>query len=242
MKELIKRAFEKHKSGRNCYSWKIRRELGMDRTAFDKALQELIVSRAVQVIGGDPSIMTPKQIEDSYKDRQGNLFPSVRWLEADPEAKAKRGRKKSKPKESPLATHKPETPEPVKPDPDATNYLVANMETIKAVCQKTVDPQKRWNAAPKLLPGLEAAMDFTTFKQQTPMLLAVIYAIDNKPKVMPPKKFMGWNVHEDKRGYVCLVRRIDGKTLKSIYVGKGWDEAKATMKIRSLKNPGPGPS
>jgi len=91
---------------------------------------------------------------------------------------------------------------------------------IKAVYQKTEVPQKRWNAARKLLPGLEAVMDFTTFKQQTPMLLAVIYAIDNKPKVIPPKKFMGRNVHEDKQGYIRLIKRIDGKKLTSYIIAR----------------------
>ena len=27
---------------------------------------------------------------------------------------------------------------------------------------------------------------------------SLVIQIDNKPKVVPPKKFMGWNVHEDK--------------------------------------------
>lgn len=230
MKEQIKKAFEKHKKGRNCYIWKIRRELGASRDKFDQAIRELIVNQTVQAIGGDPSSMTEEQVKDSYQDRQGNLFPSIRWLKTDPEPKAK----KSVPEDKLVATSKPVV-EKTQTDPAATEYLVVNIETIKKVCQENEGHQKRWNLVRKLLPNIESVMDFATFKQQIPIVLSVIQSFDNKPKVKPPKKFMGWNVHEDKRGYVRLVRRIDGKKLKSLYVGKGWNEAKAVEKIRSLK-------
>jgi hypothetical protein len=230
VKEQIKKAFEKHKQGRNCYIWKIRRELGASRDKFNQAIRELIVSQTVQVIGGDPSSMTSDQVEDSYQDWQGNLFPSIRWLRTEPEPKAK----KSAPADNLVETSK-SVAEKTQTNPAATEYLVANIETIKEVCQKNEGHQKRWNLVRKHLPNIESIMNFATFKQQIPIILAVIQSFDNKPKLKPPKKFMGWNVHEDKRGYVRLVRRIDGKKLKSLYVGKGWNEAKALEKIRSLE-------
>lgn len=89
-----------------------------------------------------------------------------------------------------------------------------------------------WQAICQRLPIIEKVMSLNTFKQQVPIILDVIQKMDNMPQQYdPPKKFRGWNVHKDRKGFIRIVKRVDGKSLKSIYIGKTWDPGKADQKI-----------
>ena len=215
MKAEFKKAFEKHKTGRNAYIWKIRRELNLDRQTFDQELKTLIVNQAIQTIGGDPSIMDADQVKDSYQDSNNNLHVALRWIDQDqtPEQKAE--------------------PDQIKPP---TEFLMDSLDVIKDIYRKYSTHAERWQAIKKRLPEINSIMSLNTFKQQVPIILAVIQKMDNMPQQSdppadPPKKYRGWNVHQDKKGFIRIVRRTDGKNLKSIYIGKAWDPGKADQKI-----------
>lgn len=207
-KEKFKGAFEKHKTGRHCYVWKIRRELNLSKAEFDKGLKKLITDQVVQVIGGDPSIMSEQEIKDSYLDSNNNLHIAIRWIEQ---------------------------PEQPKQQQSPVDFLLDNLDVVRSICAEYSTHAERWQDLKERLPGVENAMSLNTFKQLTPIILAVIQKLDNKPEpVKPPRKFMGWNIHQDNRGFIRMVRRVDGKKLKSVYVGKAWSEQKARERIRKV--------
>ena len=214
MKSEFKKAFEKHRFGRNAYIYKIRRELNLDRQTFDQELKNLIVNQTVQTIGGDPSVMTEQEVKDSFQDNKNNLHIAIRWIEQE------------------------QTPEPEQIKPP-TDFLMDNLDVIKDICRKYSTHAERWEAINQRLPEIKSVMSLNTFKQQTPIILAVIQKMDNIPQVEqvqsdPPEKFKGWNVHRDKKGFIRIVKRIDGKQLKSVYIGKYWNEQKANEKIEKI--------
>ena len=212
MKSEFKKAFDKHRSGRNCYIYKIRQALSLDRATFDNELKKLIVNQTVQTIGGDPSIMDADQVKDSYQDSNNNLHIALRWIDQE------------------------QTPEQVQPP---TDFLMDNLDAIKEISRKYSTHAERWEAINQRLPEIEKVMSLNTFKQQVPIILAVIQKMDNIPQVEqvhadPPEKFKGWNVHQDKKGFIRLIKRVDGKRLKSLYIGKYWNEQKANEKVEQV--------
>lgn len=207
-KEKFKGAFEKHRSGRIAYIWKLRQEMNMDREIFDQELKKLTVGQVIQTIGGDPSIMSEQEIKDSYLDSNNNLHIAIRWIEQ---------------------------PEQPKQQQSPVDFLLDNLDVVRSICAEYSTHAERWQDLKERLPGVETAMSLNTFKQLTPVILAVIQKLDNKPEpVKPPRKFMGWNIHQDNRGFIRMVRRVDGKKLKSVYVGKAWSEQKARDRIRKV--------
>ena len=50
--------------------------------------------------------------------------------------------------------------------------------------------------------------------------------------VDPPKSFNGWSAQTDKKGYIRLYRKLDGK-LVCVYVGKRWSDELAREKLRA---------
>jgi len=59
---------------------RIREYLNWDRNRFDSVLKKLTHDLIIELHGGDPSIMTKAEIEDSYVDpRTGFLFITMTW-------------------------------------------------------------------------------------------------------------------------------------------------------------------
>jgi hypothetical protein len=52
----------------------VRESLDWPRERFDRALQEVRRALAIELHGGDPSILTPQEIADSYSDTTGTLY------------------------------------------------------------------------------------------------------------------------------------------------------------------------
>ena len=50
------------------------------------------------------------------------------------------------------------------------------------------------------------------------------------PRVTVPKDFLGWTVDMNGSKYFKVYKRIGGK-LRTIYIGKEWDERLASLKI-----------
>ena len=48
-----------------------------------------------------------------------------------------------------------------------------------------------------------------------------------------PKNFQGWTVQRSKDGFIRLYKSFKGK-VKSLYIGRVWDESKASEKIREI--------
>ena len=55
-------------------------------------------------------------------------------------------------------------------------------------------------------------------------------AIPVQEATPPPSRFNGWNVQTGKDGYIRLYRKVAGK-VRTLHVGKVWDEAKAVEKV-----------
>ena len=73
-------AFQSVGKGRNFVRiHRIREDLGWPEKKFDQILKSLMSSYTVEIHGGDPSTMTEKEIEGSYKDEKGRLFLTISW-------------------------------------------------------------------------------------------------------------------------------------------------------------------
>jgi len=58
---------------------RIRESLQWPEKTFDTVLTSLMQNYAVELHGGDPSSMSEKEIENSYKDENGRLFLTISW-------------------------------------------------------------------------------------------------------------------------------------------------------------------
>ncbi|KPA18560.1 hypothetical protein MHK_001222 [Candidatus Magnetomorum sp. HK-1] len=79
--KAFKAAYDKIGNGRGFVRiHKIRERLKWSQKEFEKVLKDLIHDLTIEVSGGDPSIMSEKEIEDSYIDpRTGFLFITLTW-------------------------------------------------------------------------------------------------------------------------------------------------------------------
>ncbi len=67
------------KGQRLVYIHHIRKQLDWPQYRFDSVLADLRKDCAVELHGGDPSVMTEKEIQDSFMDEKGMLYISVSW-------------------------------------------------------------------------------------------------------------------------------------------------------------------
>jgi hypothetical protein len=58
---------------------RLRDALGWPREHFDQALMDLMATYAVELHGGDPSLLTPDELRDSFTDRHGTLYITMSW-------------------------------------------------------------------------------------------------------------------------------------------------------------------
>jgi len=58
---------------------RIRDALQWPEETFDTVLKSLMQNYTVELHGGDPSSMSEKEIENSYKDENGRLFLTISW-------------------------------------------------------------------------------------------------------------------------------------------------------------------
>jgi hypothetical protein len=76
-------------------------------------------------------------------------------------------------------------------------------------------------------------MSRNTFRTITPVVLATAARL--APEAPPaPRTFRFWTVGRDRGGLIRLHRKFSGK-LKSVYIGKVWDEAKARERTEAVE-------
>lgn len=64
---------------RMVYIYMVRHHLNWSRERFDKLIRKLRAEYRIQLHGGDPSVMTEDQVQDSFMDERGVLYISVSW-------------------------------------------------------------------------------------------------------------------------------------------------------------------
>lgn len=76
----FKAAYNKVGKGQNFVRiHRIREYLNWDREHFDNTLKELMADYTIELHGGDPSIMTEKEIKNSFTDEHGVLYINLTW-------------------------------------------------------------------------------------------------------------------------------------------------------------------
>ena len=105
-----------------------------------------------------------------------------------------------------------------------------------------------WEALMVSCPEITQTMSFNTFRINLvgfTVLMALVHAdqaLEQDAKVTEkdeagemPKSFQGWTVQRSKKdGFVRLYKSFSGK-VKCLYIGKSWDEIKASTKISKVK-------
>ena len=76
--ERFTRAYQDHGRGYVPIYW-LRDRLNLPADRFDSILDQLSASGQIILQPGDPSSLTPEQIEKSYQDETGNLRIAVTW-------------------------------------------------------------------------------------------------------------------------------------------------------------------
>jgi hypothetical protein len=101
-----------------------------------------------------------------------------------------------------------------------------------------------WDTLIDSCPEISQAMQFNTFKTHLAGFIVLMeliqadQAITRKAEPMtepnePPKSFQGWTVQRGKDGFIRLYKSFKGK-VKSLYIGRAWDESKAATKISGV--------
>ena len=67
--EQFKEGYKLLKKGRLCYIWELRKYLNWSRDRFDSIVKSLVKDCTIQLHGGDPSILTRTQVENSFKQK-----------------------------------------------------------------------------------------------------------------------------------------------------------------------------
>ena len=76
----LRAAHDKARQGRLSYIHAVRNALNWESERFEATLKALRDSYAVQLTGGDPSILTDQEIRDSFTDERGQRFLSIRFI------------------------------------------------------------------------------------------------------------------------------------------------------------------
>jgi len=77
---IFKTAYESVRNGGGVVRiHRIREYLDWSRERFDKTLKKLMADYTVELHGGDPSVMTEKEIKDSFTDKEGLLYINLTW-------------------------------------------------------------------------------------------------------------------------------------------------------------------
>jgi len=120
--------------------------------------------------------------------------------------------------------------------------ILEHLDAVRAAYQGGRTHQQAFDHLVSTCPAL-AGMEYNTFRTRAPLVLEVaewlhrgyqarIAALraelaEAKPEtVQPPKSFEGWSVQIGKDGYTRLYKKLGGK-VKTLYVGRGWNEKKA---------------
>lgn len=130
--------------------------------------------------------------------------------------------------------------------PHAMEIFYRNREqVIQAAKAETV--KGAWDTLAVSCPEIIQAMQLNTFKTHLAgfiVLMELIQADQAKTqKAEPmtdepgetPKNFNGWTVQTGKDGFIRLYKSFKGK-VKSLYIGRVWNEAKALTKIKDKES------
>jgi hypothetical protein len=117
----------------------------------------------------------------------------------------------------------------------STQLIVDHLEAVRAAIAQAGSPVKAWTLLLDTCPEIAAGTTLSTFTTTAPIVLATAARLTTSPPTPEPvpKNFMGWTVSVDV-GYLRLYRRIDGR-LRSVYIGKVWNEARALERITSVE-------
>lgn len=119
--------------------------------------------------------------------------------------------------------------------------LFVNRERVMALAESGVKAAYEQLAD---IPDI-AAIPFNTFKVHFPgfiVLMGLIQAEQSARKeviempaetIEAPKNFNGWTIQTGKDGFIRLYKSFQGR-VKSLYIGKAWDEQKALSKIAGV--------
>jgi len=79
-RQQMKEAYDHVGGGRSFVRIHAMRDyLNWPRERFDKTLEQLTSELAIQLHFGDPSVLTQKQLEDSYMDDEGQVCITITW-------------------------------------------------------------------------------------------------------------------------------------------------------------------
>jgi len=77
---IFKAAYESVRNGGGVVRiHRIREYLNWSKEQFDKTLKRLMADYTIELHGGDPSIMTEKEIKNSFTDENGLLYINLTW-------------------------------------------------------------------------------------------------------------------------------------------------------------------
>ncbi len=77
---IFKSAYESVRNGGGVVRiHRIREYLNWSKEQFDKTLKRLMADYTIELHGGDPSIMTEKEIKNSFTDENGILYINLTW-------------------------------------------------------------------------------------------------------------------------------------------------------------------
>ena len=120
--------------------------------------------------------------------------------------------------------------------------VLANLPEVRAAFAKSPGPVGAWSLLQGTCPALTAAMSINSFRSVAPVVLLTAERLHKGctlPEATPatptttPRTFDGWSVQTDAKGYTRLHKKTGGK-VRSLYIGKQWDEAKATALLHRL--------
>lgn len=110
--------------------------------------------------------------------------------------------------------------------------ILEHLAAVREAFAQAPGPSGAWSRLQVTCPALTDAVPLNTFRVVAPVVLATVDSLNNgcATPSPTPKTFAGWSVQTDSKGYRRLHKRHGGKVL-SVYIGKIWNEAKATARI-----------
>ncbi|MGV0951290.1 MAG: hypothetical protein ACOYB3_11515 [Azonexus sp.] len=113
-----------------------------------------------------------------------------------------------------------------------TEIILDHLEAVRDAFAQAGGPVAAWNLLRDTCPAIAENMALNSFRTTAPPILGTVARLSVPPPPPPvaPRSFLFWTVATDRHGYLRLHRRIGGK-VRTLYIGRQWDEAKAREKI-----------
>jgi hypothetical protein len=142
------------------------------------------------------------------------------------------------------------------------DLILDHLDAVREAFAEGRGPKAAWERLGQTCPAV-GAVEFNTFRTRAPLVLAVADRLHKDyaarldkvtqergaletagagvPQVtqaamQPPRTFEGWSVQVGADGYTRLHKKIGGK-VRSLYIGRGWNEGKARERIARVAQP-----